>query len=474
VANKYSKQDKANYGDNKPIAACATALAETALSLIRVSGDGSIELLAKCFSHPDKLLKAAANTVQHGWIVDNGKPIDETLINIYHAPRSYTGEDSADISCHGGLATGRAVLKTLQKHGFRQALNGEFSFRAFMNGKIDLTRAEAVMEIVSAKSDTGRGHAITRLAGALEQEIKQINTQLINTLTEIEILLDYSELDGVNAEDEALPNREQVENALTRLHKLEKTYQTEKLYHDGALVVIAGKPNAGKSSLFNLILQEERAIISDIAGTTRDWIEGWISIEGIPIRLADTAGLRETTSTIEKLGIEQSLNLLEHADLIILTLDGATSKKTLAEETEKFFTQWHKKPILTIWNKSDITPPPENNNKHSAINTHCAISAKTGEGLDTLYKKIAQTLIKTTGTPSEHTNAGLGSERQKTLIDNAINNLENAIASHDEGHPADIIAPAIREAIDNLGEITGEVSNADILETMFNRFCVGK
>ncbi|MDR2658413.1 MAG: tRNA uridine-5-carboxymethylaminomethyl(34) synthesis GTPase MnmE [Spirochaetaceae bacterium] len=465
MTNRFNEENQGFYGDCRPIAACATALAETALSLIRVSGVKSIELLAPCFSRPAALLNAAGNTIVHGWILDDGKQIDEVLISVYRAPKSYTGEDGMDISCHGGLAAGRAVLQTLQKHDFRQALPGEFSFRAFMNGKIDLTRAEAVMEIVSAKSDTGRGRAVTRLSGALEQEIRQINALLLNSLAEIELLLDYSELDGVSAEDEALPGRKHIEEALARLRVLERTYQAEKLYRDGALVVIAGKPNAGKSSLFNLLLREERAIISEIPGTTRDWIEGWISIEGIPVRLADTAGLRESVDIVEKLGIERSFGLLEKADLILLTLDGSQGAPVL-DEADIFTKHWHTKPVLIIWNKSDIATPPEN------MGHFCALSAKTGDGLNSLYTKITGLLTAKTGAPAER--AALGSARQKELIDTALSSLENALAAHDSGLSADLIAPNLHEAFNSLGEITGDVSNADILETMFSRFCVGK
>jgi tRNA modification GTPase len=470
MPDRFNGQNEIYYGDDGPIAACATALAETALSLIRTSGGGSIELLADCFSRPATLRGAAANTVVYGWIVDDGKPVDEVLVSVYRAPKSFTGEDGADISCHGGLAAGRAVLQTLQKHGFRQALNGEFSFRSFMNGKIDLTRAEAVMEIVSAKSEAGRGRAVTRLSGVLEQEIRQINALLLDSLTEIELLLDYSELDGVSAGDEGLPGREKVEEALVRLRTLEQSYRAEKLYHDGALVVIAGKPNAGKSSLFNLLLREERAIISEIPGTTRDWIEGWISVEGIPIRLADTAGLRESTDLVEKLGIERSFDMLEEADLIILTLDGAVNEKNLFSEAEDFSARWNKKPILTVWNKSDLKPPPLTENGAG----FCALSAKTGAGLNILYKEIAGALLKTAGKSPDLSGAGLGSSRQKALIDAAISGVESALTRHDEGLPSDLVAPALREAVDSLGEITGEVSNADILEAMFSRFCVGK
>jgi tRNA modification GTPase len=470
MTNIFDGQNKHFYGDDSPIAACATALSETALSLIRVSGKGCIELFAGSFSRPSALIEAAGNTIVHGWILDDGKRVDEVLVGVYRAPKSYTGEDGLDITCHGGIAAGRAVLQTLQKRGFKQALRGEFSFRAFMNGKIDLTRAEAVMEIVSAKSDIGRGYAVSRLSGVLEQEIKEINAGLLDSLAEMELLLDYSELDGVSAEDERLPGREAVENALARLHALERSYRAEKLYRDGALVVIAGKPNAGKSSLFNLLLREERSIISEVPGTTRDWIEGWITVEGIPIRLVDTAGLRKSVDIVEKLGIERSFSLLKEADLIILVLDGALNSDSRACDAENFVNEWSKIPVLTVWNKCDIAPPPKNDAEHTRF---YPISTKTGEGIGSLYEKIAGTLAKT-ATPLDGSGVTPGNNRQKELIDAAIESIETALSMHDEKMPADIIAPALREALNNLGEITGEVTSAGILEAMFSRFCVGK
>ncbi|MDR3356627.1 MAG: tRNA uridine-5-carboxymethylaminomethyl(34) synthesis GTPase MnmE [Spirochaetaceae bacterium] len=470
MANVFYGRDESFYGDEGAIAAPATALGESALTLVRASGRSCLDLLAGCFSRPRALREAAGNSVVYGWIQDEGKRVDEVLVSVYRAPKSYTGEDGADICCHGGLAAVRAVLQSLYKHGFRPALRGEFTFRAFLNGKIDLTRAEAVMEIVAAKSDTGRGRAVMRLSGVLEREIRQINSLLLDALTETELLLDYSELDGVAAEDEALPGRASVEEALARLNRLQHSYRAEKLYRDGALAVLAGKPNAGKSSLFNLLLREERSITSEIPGTTRDWIDGWISLEGIPIRLADTAGLREPGDALEKLGVERSFDLLDEADLVLLVFDGATDGADALSVAEDFILKRKDVPVLPVWNKADLAALPEN-----AAGLFCAVSAKTGAGLSILYERIAKALEKTAGAlMPEAGRAAPGSERQKTLIDDAAAAAAAALAAHDEGLPSDLVAPSLREAVNSLGEITGEVSNADILEAMFSRFCVGK
>jgi tRNA modification GTPase len=457
-----------SYGDTDPIAAVATALGESALTLIRSSGGGSLELLGKVFSRPEKLRRAGGNTVVHGWIVGaEGERIDDVLVSVYRGPASFTGEDGADISCHGGLAAARAVMETLGKAGFREALRGEFSFRAFMNGKLDLTRAESIMEIVAAKTGAARSRAVHRLSGALEREIRDIGAGIAQALAATEIRLDYSEEDGVGDEDEAaslLPDRRLVEEALGRLKTLSDSYRRERLYAQGALGVIAGRPNAGKSSLFNALLREDRAIVTDIPGTTRDWIEAWVSIEGIPVRLADTAGLHSSEDPVEKLGMERSRELVAAADIILYVLDGAEG---MTDEDRLFLLDREKEenaaPVLALWNKADLASPPP---------SFLPVSAKTGAGIAALAGEIAAALEQSLG--GSDPGIGAGTERQKALIDRGIAALEEALSLADQGEPLDLIAPALREGMNALGEITGEVSTAELLDLMFSRFCVGK
>jgi tRNA modification GTPase len=478
-----------SYGERDPVAALATPLAESALAVIRTSGEGAIDLLANVFSRPKKIRAAPPNSVVHGWIVEpetSAEKIDEVLISVYRAPKSYTGEDGADICCHGGIATVKAILAALKKAGFRDALPGEFTFRAFMNGKLDLTRAESVMELVSAKTNKGREQAVRRLSGTLETEINAIKNLLTDVLAGTEIYLDYSEDEFTAVNDESsgrLPDRKLAEEAKTRLKTLAELWQRERLYSEGALAVIAGKPNAGKSSLFNYLLREDRSIVTDIPGTTRDWIEALVSVEGIPLRLADTAGLRETgrekNNEAERIGIERSFELLERADIVLYVIDGG---KGISGGDREFLLRQKEsapeKPLLVLWNKADLAPPPEASGE-SELPVPLPLSAKTGEGVSAMLRSVVSLLQNETSGFHNEENfarnaAGPGTLRQKELIDTSLASLEEALALADRHEPLDIIAPLLRDAVNALGEITGEVSNADILDAMFSRFCVGK
>jgi tRNA modification GTPase len=470
------------YGDREPIA--ARAAGQGALAIVRTSGDGSLALLARVFSRPQALLDAPGNTVVHGWIVDPEKTsraetpdgprlVDEVLVSVYRSPKSYTGEDGADISCHGGEAVVKAVLETLRKAGFSGALAGEFSFRAFMNGKLDLTRSESVMELVSAKTGAAAERALRRLSGILERELHEIREKLLESLSAVEIFLDYPEDEIDGGTDGLVPYRETAEEALGRLEALAASYRRERLYREGAAVVIAGRPNAGKSSLFNALLGEDRSIVAEIPGTTRDWIEASLSVEGIPVRLIDTAGLREgSADPVEEIGVERSREIMESADMIIYVIDGTAG---VSDEDRAFLSAPGAKKIIPLWNKADIAPPdpagfflPEK----SAV-----ASAKTAEGMETLCGIIAKSLLESSlESPTEDfsPSAGLGTERQKDLVGRAVSSLKEALSLADGQEALELAAPFLRDALDAVGEITGEVSTADILEEMFSRFCVGK
>ncbi len=471
------------YTPEEPISSIATALAPAALGIVRVSGKGCIELVSKVFSRPKALLEAPGNTIVYGWILggpstSSGTPaIDEVMCAVYRAPKSYTGEDMVEIFCHGGPSVVTAIQNLMLKSGFRQANRGEYTFRAYINGKTDLTKAEAVREIIDSHTDDSRSHAAGRLAGSLYKEIDSIKKLLVDTLAAIEVEIEYPEDEETIADTF---NREDLEQAVARLESLEASWQGEKLYQDGARVVLAGRTNAGKSSLFNAILKEERAIVSDIEGTTRDWLESWAGINGIPVRLFDTAGLRATQDVIEAQGVELSKNLVKDADVVLYLID---STEGVNKEDEDFIKNCSV-PLILVWTKTDkwIASPSARNDEAPSLRgaerrgnppcTEVSLSAKTGAGLNDLFNKI-ETILKK-GLTTERTQAGLGSARQKAAVSEALESARHALATSADNYTLDAVVQDLEDALDFLGEVTGAITPDDVLGSIFANFCVGK
>lgn len=453
------------YAPEEPISSIATALAPAALGIVRVSGKGCIELVSKVFSRPKALLEAPGNTLVYGWIVDQGQKIDEVMLSVYRAPKSFTGEDMVEISCHGGPAVVTAIQNLMLKSGFRQANRGEYTFRAYINGKTDLTKAEAVKEIIDSHTDTSRSHAAGRLAGSLFAEIDSIKKLIIDTLASIEVEIEYPEDEETIADTF---DRKDIEIAIKRLQSLVDSWQGEKLYQDGARVVLAGRTNAGKSSLFNAILKEERAIVSDIEGTTRDWLESWASINGIPVRLFDTAGLRETSDQIEAQGVEISRNLVHDADVVLYLVD---FQQGLIKE-DRDFIEHCTEPLIIVETKIDKDGENRKNSEIKESFSVCKISSKTGEGIAELFNQISA--ILTAGLSSERQQAGLGSARQKESVAEALESVKHALVSADDNYTLDAVVQDLEDAIDSLGEVTGDVTPDDVLGSIFANFCVGK
>ena len=502
--------NSAGYTPEEPIAAIATALAPAALGIVRCSGKGVIELLAPLFSRPKALLSAEGNTIVYGWLTEPatgqeavGRRIDQVLVSVFRSPRSFTGEDMVEISCHGGPGMVTGILHLLTSHGFRAALPGEFTFRSFINGKADLTRAEAVQEIIAAKTDTSRGRAAGRLAGGLFQELDEIKSLLRETLAALEAEIEYPE------DEEAIADAfdsSQLEEARRRLASLCASWSCERLYQDGVRVVLCGRTNAGKSSLFNTLLKEDRSIVSDIHGTTRDWIEGWVSFGGIPARLFDTAGLRESDDEVERHGIQRTQDLTAEADLILYVVDSTVG---LTEEDREFLENRRRaenssdccgpddnrpddnrrddnrtgdKPIagspplalvLNKWDKVALHSLSEPGMDGLPVDTVVRLSARTGQGTSQLVEEICRLLFRNIS----HAGAGqvgLGTERQKDCAQAALEAVVHGLEVAEEGYTLDAVVQDVEEALESLGEITGEVTTEDILDTVFSRFCLGK
>ncbi len=449
------------YTPEEPISSIATALAPAALGIVRVSGKGCIELVSKVFSRPRALLEAPGNTIVYGWI----QKIDEVMCAVYRAPKSYTGEDMVEIFCHGGPAVVTAIQNLMLKSGFRQANRGEYTFRAYINGKTDLTKAEAVREIIDSHTDDSRSHAAGRLAGALYEEIDSIKKLLVDTLAAIEVEIEYPEDEETIADTF---DKGDLEKADKRLAGLVASWRGEKLYQDGARVVLAGRTNAGKSSLFNAILKEERAIVSDIEGTTRDWLESWAGINGIPVRLFDTAGLRDTEDVIEAKGVEISRSLVHEADVVLYLIDSAAGMN----EEDKGFIESCKVPLIVVWTKTDLSSLRGAERRGNPAYEEAYISAKTGTGLADLFNKIEALL--TQGLDTEREQAGLGSARQKDAVAEALECTRHALATASDNYSLDAVVQDLEDALDSLSEVTGAITPDDILGSIFANFCVGK
>ncbi len=432
------------YTTDEPVYALATAYVPSALAVIRASGEGSVDLLKPFFR--GRLEEAVSNSAVHGYIIDeNNDKIDEVVVIKYSKGRGYTSEEAFEIMCHGSLPVIRAVSALLERAGFRKALRGEFTYRSFMHGRMDLTEAEAVEELVKAKGERGRVDALERLTGSIRREADSIKKEIVNILASLEVQLDYGEDEII--EDWVFPV-ERVEKLIKRLEMISSTYRSERLYTEGARVVLAGAVNAGKSSLFNALLKENRSIVSSRAGTTRDYIEAECEMDGIPVTLFDTAGLRDGTDEVEAEGILRSKKMIEDADLVVYVLD--VGEKEPEEKEEK---------TIYVHSKSDIAP-----------SSGLSFSSLTGEGLDDVIEAVTE-YISREGTLSGGVPV-IESKRQKEKIDAAASSLEEALSSR--GMSVDIIALFFQSALGSLSELTGDVTTDDILEELFSSFCLGK
>ena len=438
-----------SYNVDEPIYAPATAYAPSALAVIRLSGKNTIEMLSQAFSSPSRLNKAASKTLVHGYILDEENVrIDEVVLAVYREGSGYTGEEAVEISCHGSLVVLRRLFTRLEQLGFKRAEKGEFTFRAFMHGRMDLTQAEAVEEIIHSKSEISQEKALDRLSGKLRDSLAAVKTRLVDILASLEVQLDYAEDEII---DEWVFPEAEVSSIISSLKALSSTYGASRIYREGAKVVLAGAANAGKSSLFNLLVKEDRAIVSPVPGTTRDFIETWIDLGGIPVRLFDTAGLRSSDDMVESEGIRRSEALMDDADLIIYLVD--PDDGLLPENIDSDRT-------LVVYSKRDKRRMADD----------LSISSVTGEGVSELIDEVKERLMGLS--PQEEGGLSIDSERQYSYLLSCIDALESAERSKDA--PVDIMAMFFQSALESLGYITGEVTTEDLLDTLFSKFCLGK
>ena len=435
-----------------------------------MSGKNCFKILEKIFVQKNKkdISEIKGYSFKYGYIVDNGKKVDEVLVSYFKEPKSYTAENMCEINSHGGIVVMREILELCLKNGAELAKPGEFTKRAFLNGRIDLSQAESVIDIINAKSNREALEGMKQLEGFLAEEINKIKKELLKLMANIEVSIDYPEYDTPEVIEEEILKT--IENSINKLNKLEKSFDNGKLIKEGIKTAIIGRPNAGKSSLLNAILKEERAIVKEYEGTTRDTIEEYVNINGITLKLIDTAGIRTTQNEIEKIGIEKSKKMAKEADLVIYIIDAS---KDLNEDDEEILNIVIPKKTIIILNKLDLVPKiDEKTEIIKNFENVIKISALKKEGIEDLYNKITELFnLDVINIDNEIV---ITNERHKKIIKDAIINLNKSKEALKNNMPIDIIAIGLKDVLTNLGEITGEEASEEIINEIFSRFCLGK
>ncbi len=455
------------------IAAISTAPAIGGIGIVRMSGKDCFEVLEKIFKpkNPETIENIAGYIIKYGTIVnpETNRVVDEVLVSYFKCPKSYTAENMCEINSHGGIVVLREILELCLKNGAELAKPGEFTERAFLNGRIDLTQAEAIIDIINAKSTREAQESANQLEGYLSRKINEIREKIMDIMVKIEANIDYPEYDVEEVSNKDAENKlKEIENELI---KLSKTFENGKILKEGVKIAIIGSPNAGKSSLLNSMLKEERAIVTDIAGTTRDIIEEQISIEGIPFKVIDTAGIRDAKDKIEQIGIEKSKKAANEADVILAVFDSSVPLND--EDREILNLLKHKKSIIVL-NKTDLKQIVNNECKEiQDVNTEVInISLKNNEGLEKIYESLVKMFnLNQINLDNELTITNI---RHQELINKAIESTRMALNDLNNSMPIDIISINIKEILEHLGEITGDNVSEDIIKSIFAKFCLGK
>ena len=453
------------------IAAIATAPGEGGIGIIRISGSNSLKVAEEIFKAVSgkKISEYNSRTLVYGNIFDGEKRIDEVLVAYMKGPNSYTGEDVIEINCHGGFISVKKILELILTKDVRLAEAGEFTKRAFLNGRIDLSQAEAVIDVIKSKTDKAQEVAQNQLEGSLANKIKSLRLKVTEVLAQLEVSIDFSDEDVEDVtykeiEDKSLALRDEIK-------KLYDSAESGKILRDGLKTVIIGKPNVGKSSLLNSILGENRAIVTEIAGTTRDVIEEFVNIKGIPLKIVDTAGIRETEDIVEKIGVQKSKESIDSADLVIIVLD---SSKPLTDEDLEILENARSKKTIVLLNKIDLEQAIDQTVIEEIVGKDniIKISALKNEGIEQIHDKIEAMVFA--GDVKSSSSVVITNSRHKDALFKAYNSINDAIAGIDQRLPYDFIEVDFKNIWDYLGYINGDTVQEDLLDTIFSNFCIGK
>ena len=446
------------------IAAISTTTGVGAISIIRVSGQDSINIVNKIFQKKD-LTKVSSHTIHYGHIADNNNIIDEVLVSVMRSPKTFTTEDIVEINCHGGIATTNKVLELLLTNGARLAEPGEFTKRAFLNGRIDLVEVDGVMNLINAKTEQARKISINQLSGKVSNKIKILRNELIQIISNIEVNIDYPEYEDIEiiTTEKILPNIKKFKNELINIIK---ESENGKILNDGINVGIIGKPNVGKSSLLNELLEEEKAIVTDIEGTTRDIVEGKITLDGLNLNIIDTAGIRETDNVVEKIGVEKSLDIINTSDLIIFMLN---NNEEITKEELKILDKVKIKPNIIVINKIDL---PTKLKLPIKDNETIKVSLKEGKNIEKITDEIKKIYNLEKIETSDLTY--LSDARSISLLKQALSKINLAIKNIEDNSPIDSVELDLKNSWELLGQIIGETYTEELMDELFSRFCLGK
>lgn len=447
---------------NDTIVAISTTMGVGAISIIRLSGPEALDIVNKVFTKD--LTKVQTHTIHYGYIKNEDEKVDEVLVSVMLAPKTFTRENIVEINCHGGIATTGKVLEVILKNGARLAEPGEFTKRAFLNGRIDLLEAEATMDLISSKSDKARKISINTLTGETSNLIKNLREELIGIISNIEVNIDYPEYEDVEVltNEKILPS---VNSFKEKLIEIIKKSEDSRVIKEGIKVGIIGKPNVGKSSLLNSLLEEEKAIVTNIPGTTRDIVEGNLILDGIVLNITDTAGIRDTDDIVEKLGVERSIAIINTSDLVIFILN---NNEELTKEEKELLEKIKDKKKIIVLNKIDL----EEKLDKSILDNYIEISVKENIGIDKIKEEIKR-LFKIGEIESDDMTY-LSNARSISLLHNADESIDEAINEITNNSPIDIVEFSLKDAWNYLGEVIGEVYTDELLDELFSRFCLGK